>query len=535
MLIPITWFVIAVAAVVVSAAWTYLMHRTVFRNRATRPVSIRWVVASALIVGLLYVGTAVTLGLVVNILDPGAAASQFLSLFIVVVTWGLILTLILDSQWRFRVQRDILIQQSVQQQLASVQELDVMRDIRTSVHNEVGYQIKSSNAPLLSRIDGLVDAGEADVGALAKEIHDTAERTVRPLSHELEDRARRRHRTPGFFTALVNIVRYQPFRPIAVSIVYVVTATPREINLHGATFGFGIMLVTVAFIFAIMTPLNQAMDRWPAHRAPVYLVGLVLIQVPTVLLTPIREQVTGESITVATLAVTAVFGTFVVIATSSFGSWNRTRREVIADFQREVDADTIATLVRGEALAKATMEAAMVLHGSVQSQLHACAMVIEEAARKGDMVEVNRALMQARAILEQPLPPLEPSGAQSLADRITQIAQAWRGLLAVRVDIDPAAASLEGPLADHLASIVEEGIANAVHHGHATQVAVEVTADDAGIQVTLLDNGDGPSGGSPGLGSTILGRYGSQWILEAVDDGTRLVVRVPQVDPLRVD
>ncbi len=531
----LTWFLIAVTAVAVSAAWTYLMHRTVFRNRAITPVAMPWVIATELIVGLLYVGTAVTLGLSLNLLSPGAAASQFIPLFLIVVIGGPLLTLILDSQWRFRVQRDILIQQSVQQQLASVQELDVMRDIRASVHGEVGQQLQTSGAALIRRIDELADAGEADVGGLASELRDAADRTVRPLSHELEDRARRRHRTPGFWPALANIVRYQPFRPFAVSIVYLITGTPREVNLHGWTIGLGLLVVTVAFIFAIMTPLNQAMDRWPAHRASIYLVGLVLIQVPTVLLTPIREQVTGETTTVGSLVVTAVFGTFVVIATSSFGSWNRTRREVIADFQREVDAGTIATLARSEALAKATMDAAMVLHGSVQSQLHACAMIIEEAARKGDMVEVNRALMQARAILEKPLPPIERSDSQSLADRVTQIAHAWMGLLAVRVDIDPAAADREGPLADHLVSIVEEGIANAVHHGHATEVVVSIESAVHNLVVTILDNGDGPSGGSPGLGSTILGRYGTRWNLEAVEDGARLVVRVPQVDPLQVD
>lgn len=525
-----TWFLIAVMSLLVSASWTYLMHRTLFRDRARQPVSVPLVVVTAVIVGLLYVGTAVTLGLLLDVLEPGGAATQFIPLLIVVVSGGLLLTLVLDSQWRFRVQREQLVQQAVQQQLASVQELDVLREIRASVHGEVGQQLQTSGDALIHRIDELADAGEAEVGALARELREAADHTVRPLSHALEERARRKHRTPGFITALANIVRYQPFRPLAVSVVYLVTATPREVSLYGPMIGFGLLIITVALLFAIMTPLNQAMDRWPRHHTPIYLTGLVLIQAPTVLLSPIQQRVTGEPVTSTALVVTSVLGIFVVVATSSFGSWNRSRREVIADFQREVDADMISTLARGEALAQATMNAALTLHGSVQGQLYACAMVIEDAARKGDLVEVNRALMQARAILEQPMAAEGGSGEPSAGELVTHVTEAWAGLLAVQVEIDDAVADLDGPLARHIAAIVEEGIANAVQHGRATQTSVQITAEDLCFRVTILDNGDGPGGGAPGLGSTILERFGSEWDLEPMGSETRLAVRIPRAE-----
>ena len=514
-----TWLLIAVVAVAVSASWAYLMHRTVFRDRAVRSVALPWVIATTIVIASLYVGTAVILGLLLDVLNVDSAAAQFVSLWIVAVFGGLLLTLVLDSQWRFRVQREELIQQEVQQQLASAQELDVLRDIRESVLSEIGQQVKTSSADLMHRIDDLVDAGEADVGSLAQELRDTADRTVRPLSHELEDRARRKHRTPGFLPALVNIVRYQPFRPVAVSIVYLVTATVREINLHGWTIGVGLLVTTVAFIFAIMLPLNQAMNRWPSHHVPIYLVGLVLIQAPTLLLSPLREQVTGEVITAGTLVTTALFGSIVVIGTSAFGSWNRTRKEVIADFQREVNEDAIATLARGEALAKATMDAALVLHGSVQSQLHACAMAIEEAARNGDMVEVNRALMQARAILAQPDLDRVERQSRSLAEIIdAQIAQ-WSGLLTVVVNVDPSAEAMSGIRAEHVADLVEEAIANAVHHGAATKVSVRIAWEGEDLTITVRDNGSGPGKGAPGLGSRLFSSFGGRWELDVRSDG----------------
>ncbi|HEV8024664.1 MAG TPA: ATP-binding protein, partial [Candidatus Nanopelagicales bacterium] len=333
------------------------------------------------------------------------------------------------------------------------------------------------------------------------------------------ERARRRHRTPGFLPAIGNIIRYQPFRPVAVSIVYVVTAIPREVSDFGWTIGLGLLITTVAFIFAIMLPLNRALERWPDHHVSIYLVGLVLIQTPTVLLNPLREQVTGEVSTAGALLVTTVFGSIVVIGTSSFGSWNRTRKEVIADFQREVNEDAIATLARGEALAKATMDVALVLHGSVQSQLHACAMTIDEAARNGDMVEVNRALMQARAILAQPDLDRIERQSRTLSELIDAQTAQWSGLLAVTVNTDPASSGMKGLRAEHVADIVEEAIANAVHHGAARAVSVWIAWEGEHLTITVQDNGSGPGEGSPGLGSRLFSSFGGRWELDARTDG----------------
>lgn len=527
---PLAWSLIAVAAVAVGGAWTYLMHRTLFRNRAAQPVALPVVITTTVIIALLYVGTMVALGLLLHLFDFEGAASQFLPLLVLVIAWGPLLNLVLDSQWRFRTQREELVHQAVQLQVASAQEIDVLQEVRDSVHRQIGEQVRSSNAGLIRQIEDLMNSGDAEVGTLADELRSTADQTVRPLSHELEDRARRRHRTPGPLTALANIVRYQPFRPLAVSILYAVTAPPRDVALYGATYAFGVMLVTIAFIFAIMTPLNQAMDRWPQHHASIYLAGLAVIQAPTVLLAPIREQVTGETIPSSQLLVTVVFGTILVLATSAFGSWNRTRKQVIADFQREVDEDTLATLARGEALAQATMDAALVLHGSVQSSLYACALTIDEASRRGDIVEVNRALMQARAILEAPPTQRERVDRASLRQAIDQRTAQWSGLVDLTVSTASCVDVIANPLATHVADVVEEGIANAVHHGAATAIQVEVTTDDASLMIVVTDDGRGPQGGSAGMGSRLMGRYGARWRLTKHEPGSMLMVEIPLDD-----
>lgn len=521
------WLGIGLVAILVGGAWTYLMHLTVFRRRKVQPVALRWVIVLAAVSAVLYVGTAIVLGLALQVMEPSRIAFQFVPLLAVTVSWGLLFILVLDSQWRFREERTALSQQAVQQQLASAQEMEVLRQLRATVFTEAGERVRASSERVIRRIDELLTAEEADTSALATELRAMAASTVRPLSHELEERARRAHRSSGLFTGLGNIFRYQPFRPLAVSIVYAVTVTPWRIVENGLAIGLGLLLVTVALLFAIMTGLNMAMRRWPEHHVAIFVMGLVLVQVPTVILSPVTAQITGESITALDVVVTVIFGTVIVISASAYGSWNRTRISIIADFRREVDEQTIATLARGESLAKATEDVALVLHGSVQTQLHACALALEEAAREGDLMLVNQALVRARAVLENlGLDPQATSAftlEQSLAAQVTQ----WNGLLDVAVDVDPQVARMTAHLARHVAAVVEEAIANAVHHGGASRVDVRIGRADEALAISVRDDGRGPQGGSMGLGSRLFSAHGGTWTLERTYDGTVLSLSLP--------
>lgn len=520
----LTWALIGLVAVAVGGAGTYVIHRTLFRDRRLHPVPIHRVVIWSLTASALYVGTALVLGLWWGVIASASIPIQFIPLYAVTVAWGLLLTLVLDSQWRFRVQREALVQQAVQQQLAGVQGLEFLRDVRDSVRREIHAHILESSQLLIERIDQMVASGESDVGELADALRASAESTVRPLSHELERRARQSHRLPGLGTALGNIVRHQPFRPFAVSVIYAITTTPGEVSEFGMAIGLGALVVTVAFIFLIMSALNAAMARWPDAHARIFIGGLVVLQIPTILLSPLRTQVTGEQTAAADLIISVIFGTLIVLATSAFGSWNRTRRQMLADFRREVDVDTISTMARSYVLSEATMDAALVLHGTVQSQLHACALSIENAARQGDLVEVNRSLVHARALLERPELSVREREQGTIREAVNAQVEQWRGLLEVAVEIDPRCDVIGGFDVPHVAHVIEEAIANAFHHGTATRVVIRVEARETTLVITVQDNGTGPSSGPAGLGSRLFAKFDARWFLEGDGNGQGAVL-----------
>ena len=78
------------------------------------------------------------------------------------------------------------------------------------------------------------------------------------------------------------------------------------------------------------------------------------------------------------------------------------------------------------------------------------------------------------------------------------------------------------PAADTVGDLVAEACANAVVHGGATRVTVQlrVTDDDRAVELTVVDDGIGPRDGAPGLGSAYYAAASAgDWSLAAGEDG----------------
>lgn len=520
------WMLMGAVAFAAVGAWTYLMHRTIFRNRRVRPVSMVRFGLNALAVSAIYVVVAGGLGFLLGITDANHLVPSPIPTAIFATGWSTVLILILESQWRFHTQREELIEQAVQQQLTALQELNVLDQIRSAISDEVGEELEVARQRLETRIDALVDQGDGEIAAIADELRATADTTVRPLSHRLAERSEQRTRRPGLLTVLGNVFRYQPFRPVIVSAVYVVVALPSEFAQNTYSEALLAAVITITLIFATMSLVNLAMRRLPQHHAVLFVAGIAFVQMPTIAFAVFSEPLNGAPASPLDTAATVTLGAFVIVMTSAFGSWNRTRQDIIKQFAREVREEEIAALARGAAVAEVAQEASTILHGSLQSQLRACAGSIQRAADQGDILEVNRALVQARAILEDPMPSLTRDADSSLESAVNRKANEWAGLATMHLDLDPGVAQIRGALAAHVADVVEEGIANAVHHGSASQVLVRIVFEGDELVVTVRDNGRGPGKGSPGLGSRLFSRVGGVWNLEVQDPGSLLTVRL---------
>lgn len=527
------WIGIGLISMGVVGAWSVLMHRTLFKERAVRPVSPAWVIGSSVVAATLFVVISLALGTLVGISDPGRPVPNPIPTLVFAAGWGVALAMILESQWRFRQQRGQLIEQAVQQRLTALQERELLDQIRQSIQSEVGDEISTARQRLDAQIDALIVVDPVSVDTLVNELRSTADSTVRPLSHRLEQQTQRRHPAPSVFTVIVNIARFQPFRPLAVSVVYLLTVTPTEVTLNGVAMGLGIVATTVAMIVATMSVVNMAMRRWPAHHALLFVGGIAFVQLPTLALAPLKARITGIPISAIDMVAAVVLGSILIVLTSAFGAWNRSRHEAIQEFAAEVREDDLLALARSEVIAQTAREAAVILHGSVQSRLRACAAALDAASRSDDLVGVNRALLQARAILSEPIAELTWRDPLPIGAMINEKAAEWAGLVTIVTEVDESLRNRCSAQVRTIGDVVEEGIANAVHHGGAQHVTVRIdrvpsparALDE--ILVRIADDGVGPGSGSAGLGTRMLNRLATDWRLSpAASGGSQLEARI---------
>ena len=154
----------------------------------------------------------------------------------------------------------------------------------------------------------------------------------------------------------------------------------------------------------------------------------------------------------------------------------------------------------------------------------AAAYAIQDAGRRGDDIALHEAVDEARRTLEMTLGEIDAVGPTTLDALQQSVAREWQGLLAITWRID-----LTHPTAlevDCLDEVLRQALLNSMVHGGATSVTVQISgATGTDIAVVITDDGVGPQGGPPGLGTKSLNSVtAGNWALQPAPGGTGAVL-----------
>jgi signal transduction histidine kinase len=147
---------------------------------------------------------------------------------------------------------------------------------------------------------------------------------------------------------------------------------------------------------------------------------------------------------------------------------------------------------------------------------------------------IEQAIASARAISEA-LHPIEMSG-NDLMSALEKFASTTSELFGIECRFDcPVPVIADGPTAEHLFRITQEGVSNAIRHGRATKIDISLQEMDTNLVLSVSDNGVGlPSSLSlrKGMGLQIMAArsqfIGGQFSLSPRDlGGTSLTCLVP--------
>lgn len=233
-----------------------------------------------------------------------------------------------------------------------------------------------------------------------------------------------------------------------------------------------------------------------------------------------------------------LIGTFGFAATSVLIALLRaaeSERESFENDFREANSEALAILNKlNQRIWTTRKSAAQLLHGSVQAALTAANLRLRSDQISGET------LSRVREDIERALESLaNQSSAQiDLEDSFEELIELWDGVCAIDISISPDTlqqVSQDVSAAYCVNEFLRECINNAIKHGQATEIEIQVTMPNSTeIEVEVINNGTNTAENRAGLGTRILAEITTQWNRSYVDNQTRVWGRIAFSAPTEV-
>lgn len=533
-------FAITMATAIVAAAYTGVVHLTVFRNRARNPVPISAAVGFHLSIGVLFlVGFA--LGAAILSVPPLGGSPAF---SIAVLIGGLLVCLptsfLLDHSDRYHAAYNQLTEQLTAHERLRVSEWSMRRALR-------------------SLADKITDRSARDAVVERLNVLDLSEDTR--LSTSLWWQASQAHHQGGSATPagatgeqFDDGSRALDFSAVISDLVkseFPTVRWTREFPTfrHSVAPPPGFAAVLVLFmIWLFLTPALPSSSALPIsltaaggayalfafHRSGVVKVTPVAALVITCLWSGVSAigwatalpTMTGLSAVSAT-AIVALTGLGTVLALI-IAMWVSgviaSRSEQLSTLQKVIDRrrdESIAVFASLTSIVALMAEAPPL---SESTALAACATGLQRVQTEKDPVRARRIIDWTNSVLSAP----GAFAPVTLAARIDEAIHPWLALADISVECPDGIK--EPSLVDGIVAVVDEAVRNACRHGGAGTISVHVTAESASVvQIEVLDDGSGPGDGAAGVGIELFtsrGTGGYELTERSPGPGTRVLVRL---------
>jgi signal transduction histidine kinase len=288
-------------------------------------------------------------------------------------------------------------------------------------------------------------------------------------------------------------------------------------------------LLTILSALALVSYLPPLLDSRvpPGWQQWIVLTGLyTAVGVVTGV---VLALITGQS--EIELVITAIsFHVLTGLIASAGRTWWMSTREEQRQFNAEslaLRADDLHMLAHARQL---RTRAAMILHSQVQTRLLAISSLLAQQDPP-----INQAQEAMRNIRDDVLVPLRNDVLTSSVPDATgldsdSLQRAFPGI-AVQMSVRPSTSALhEHPRAATVNDLITEAVANAVRHGGATTINIDVVVRDESIGLSVVDDGSGIALDrriKPGLGLSAIRAASRTWALSlAPSGGTHLQIEL---------
>ena len=374
-------------------------------------------------------------------------------------------------------------------------------------------------------------------------LENLAGEVVRPLSHSLArdlptwDEPVADPPRVGVIDVLRDPVPQAAIRPVVLPVAMSILALPGALVIYQPRNGLLTALTGLIVLGCVLALGRLWLTRVPPRRPALVWGAILLILVTAAIVTSAAARLaeggdpSAGAIPSLALFVVPVFGIIIAILSmvgARMGSITAALEDTTAQLQWTLARVNTAQWEQSGRLSRA-------LHGPVQTLLHARLLRLRQEVATAGMSEVD--LDHLRTDLQDALAStLAPASAPPAAALVlSDTTETWQGLASIVWRVSPGAESVlaQDPLcARAVADLATEAVSNAVRHGRATRVDVDIEVDgDVGVsgdglmRLVVIDDGQVPESRGAGLGTTLLTRCTYDWSL--VPDPTTLTARLP--------
>ena len=446
-----------------------------------------------------------TRGLVIALLgDTTDLLTRMASSAVTMAVWLAVIGAARESRRRFDAEVDLLLGELVARELHG-------RLLDASERDQAGELSSQRIAEASSELRAIVDDSSGDHVRTAALLQAAIETRLRPLSHDLwfspAPIAPQAHRYRDLLHRIITAG--VPAFPLFIAALLLLSWG--SLVLHDTWQGVWVG-VTISVAYGLVLTLADLPFLSPVAGAVIRYLGSMTIPALVGWLT-IALLHLGEPWSPVAVALSLPVITGLVAAASTLRADRADLLEELRARLAEPDWDRhLGELVRREV----DTNAATMLHNSVQPALTAAALQLHLAAALNEPERARAALGRASRALDE----AQDFRGRALPGRarLERVAEAWQGIADVRIGLP--SAELDASEWGLLADVADETIANAVRHGKATTVSIDIEARPEILVITVIeDSVDNRCDRPPGLGRTWLDSVVTSGGNRTTDDG----------------
>ena len=496
-----------------AVCWVYLeaVDRTLFKNKDLRPIKIYWVLLFGASLGFL---KGYTTGLFSWIfgseLDLAIAVSNRIVQTTVLGLWTVpLVALVTATFMRFQTERQILLAENLEQNLNSKNPL-----INSGESSE---ELKLYLSQAKAEVSALRNGNKAETSNqdISKKLRDLVETGLRPISHKIWQENSKASSSLKLSQLAKLAVKKNPF-PIGLILIGLAIGL-LPINLTAFPLGDALLrtfvmlaLTSIILMSAKRLPRESTIGIWGVFLgATVVSTGVSLAAAIAVFGYPLTSR--DIPIWIAYFLWQFQLSLFASVVSEVLSSRAEIRKELIQSLGKEqLDSD-----VRGALGRIRNRELAQYIHGDIQNKLLSFALKFDQDNLSTD--DVSKLLDDVDSLFSRAISEYQSVDTADLDQELAHLVQRWAGFVNIDQKNSLSNSDLSEQEIKSLVQVVSEGVSNAVRHGFAKNLKINIQrseSDNSQIEVTVEDDGLGPRSGKPGLGTELFNATsGTNWAL----------------------